>query len=146
MNFYKPILRAVTDLSVMVKLSLVSGHIFCLFILIREVFSCHYPGTPFKSSVLWRRIKSPWQWYVLTCTASRNPTFQTPGQENLFVLKWKHLASKDYTSNNFQDFVGTVQYEYPYKECQKSPWTIRYTGIDLHHSAGQDFIIFSHQR
>lgn len=45
-------LRVITHLPDMVKLSLVSGHIFCLFILTREVFSCHYPATPFKSSIL----------------------------------------------------------------------------------------------
>lgn len=50
MNFYKPILRAVIDLSLMVKLSLVSSHIFCVFILIK-VSSCHYPATPFSSSL-----------------------------------------------------------------------------------------------
>lgn len=48
MNFYKPILKAVTDLTVTVKLS---GHIFCIFILIREVSSYHYPATPLKSSI-----------------------------------------------------------------------------------------------
>lgn len=72
MSFYKPIRRAVIDLSVMVKLPLVSSHILCVFILIK-VSSCHDPATPFKSSVLWhslqhfklkkklkkRRIKSP---------------------------------------------------------------------------------------
>lgn len=88
MNFYKPILRAVTDWSVMVKLSLVPGHIFCLFVLIREVFSCHYPATPFKSSVLWR-IKSPWQWYELSYTAPRNPTFQIPGWRRTFCTEMK---------------------------------------------------------
>lgn len=50
MNFYKPILRAVIDLSLMVKLSLVSSHIFCVFILIK-VSSCHYPAIPFSSSL-----------------------------------------------------------------------------------------------
>lgn len=47
MNFDKPVLGVVTDLSVIAKLSLVSGHIFCVFILIREVSSCHYPMIPF---------------------------------------------------------------------------------------------------
>lgn len=41
-------------------------------------------------------------------------------EKSLFVLKRKHLVSKDYASNNFQDFVGTVQYEYPYR-VSKTP-------------------------
>lgn len=56
MSFYKPIRRAVIDLSVMVKLPLVSSHILCVFILIK-VSSCHYPTTPFKSSVLWHSLQ-----------------------------------------------------------------------------------------
>lgn len=49
------------------------------------------------------------------------------GLEYVFVLKWKHLASKDYTSNNFQDFMGTVQYEYPYsvKKPHEPPDTLK---------------------
>jgi len=52
----KPVLGVVTDLSVMAKLSLLSGHIFSVFILIREVSSCHYPTTACKSSVLWHSL------------------------------------------------------------------------------------------
>lgn len=55
MNFDKPVLGVVTDLSVTAMLSLVSGHIFCVFIL-REVSSCHYPTTPAKGSVLWHSL------------------------------------------------------------------------------------------
>lgn len=44
-EFLQANLRAITHLPDMVKLSLVSRHIFCLFILTREVFSCHYPAT-----------------------------------------------------------------------------------------------------
>lgn len=43
------------------------------------------------------------------------PHFKPLVGEEPLVLKWKHLVSKDYASSNFQDFVGTVQYEYPYK-------------------------------
>lgn len=56
MRFNKPILGVVTDLSVTAKLSVVSGQIFYVFISIREVSSCHYPTTPFKSSVLWHSL------------------------------------------------------------------------------------------
>lgn len=55
MNFDKPILGIVTDLSVTAKVSSVSGHIFCVFIL-REISSCHYPTTPSQCSVLWHSL------------------------------------------------------------------------------------------
>lgn len=56
MNFNQPVFRVVTDLSVTDKHLLVSGHIFSIFILITEVFSCHHPITSFKTSVLWHSL------------------------------------------------------------------------------------------
>lgn len=140
-------LRAIAHLPDMVKLSLVSGHIFCLFILTREVFSCHYPATPFKSSVLWRRVKSPWQWYELTCTARRNPTFQIPGQRRTF-LYWNENV---WFLKNTQVKMFKISWEQcnvniHRKSVRKACEPSGNTDTDLHHSAGQDFIIFSHQR
>lgn len=56
MNSDKPILRVVADLPVTAKQSFASGHVFCVFILTREVSSCHYPTIPFKSLVLWHSM------------------------------------------------------------------------------------------
>lgn len=106
----------VTDLSVTAKLSLLSGHIFCVFILIREVSSSHYPTTPFKSSVLWHSLILGWKKKKLKAYYSdvSLPTllpeiacFKPLAWEEPFAVKRKHLASKDCSSNYFQDFMGT---------------------------------------
>lgn len=124
-EFLQANLRAITHLPDMVKLSLVSRHIFCLFILTREVFSCHYPATFLRVQFFEEELKVHDSDMNLLALLPEIPLSNLWSEKNLFVLKWKHLGSKDYTSKNVQDFMGTVQCEYPQKECQKSLWTTR---------------------